>query len=100
MNTKTAKTEKATTATNATTAKTQPGDPARDAGGGKTKVAQGGESAPRLPHERDQSSDSQQTQDGQPPEVGRKAHDDVERGVVDTDRGPEADRVYNDKVKR
>jgi hypothetical protein len=32
--------------------------------------------------------------------VGRKAHDDVERGVVDTDRGPVADRVYNDKVKR
>jgi hypothetical protein len=67
---------------------------------GKTKVEQGGESAPRLPHERDQSSDSQQTQDGGPPEVGRKAHDDVERGVVDTDRGPVADRVYNDKVKR
>ena len=67
---------------------------------GKTKVAQGGESAPRLPHERDQSSDSQQNQDGAAPEVGRQALEDVERGVVDTDRGPVTDRVYNDKVKR
>lgn len=73
-------------------------DPLKDAGGGKTKVQQGGESAPRLPHERDQSSDSQQNQDGS--EMGRKAMEDVERGVVDTDRGPEADRVYNEKVRR
>jgi hypothetical protein len=83
-----------------TRTKTQPSDKTRDENDGKTKVEQGGESAPRLPNERDQSSDSQQTQDGGPPEVGRKAHDDVERGVVDTDRGPVADRVYNDKVKR
>ena len=66
----------------------------------KTRVHQDGEGKPRLPHEHDTSSDSQQTKDGKPPEVGRKAHEDVERGVVDTDRGPEADRVYNDKVKR
>jgi len=79
---------------------TDPKDPSKDAGGGKTKVEQGGESAPRLPHEHDQSSDSQQTPDGKPTRVGRQAHDDVERGVVDTDRGPEADRVYNDKVRR
>ena len=39
-------------------------DPLKDAGGGQTKVEQGGESAPRLPHERDQSSDSQQNQGG------------------------------------
>ena len=77
-----------------------PDDPVRDAGGGNTKVEQGGDSAPRLPHERDQSSDSQEAQDGQPSEVGRKGHDDVERGVVDTDRGPVTDRVYNDKVRR
>ena len=75
-------------------------DPVRDAGGGNTKIEQGGDSAPRLPHERDESSDSQQTQDAQPSEVGRKGHDDIERGVVDTDRGPVTDRVYNDKVKR
>ncbi|MBT2320987.1 hypothetical protein J7E62_01270 [Variovorax paradoxus] len=75
-------------------------DPVKDAGGGKTKVEQGGESAPRLPHERDQSSDSQQNQDGSGAQrVGRKALEDVERGVVDTDRGPVADRTYNDKLK-
>lgn len=68
---------------------------------GKTKVEQGGESAPKLPHERDESSGSQQNQDGSASatEVGRRAHDDVERGVVDTSRGAETDRVYNDKVK-
>ncbi|RZL89134.1 MAG: hypothetical protein EOP82_20780 [Variovorax sp.] len=85
------------TATRKKPAKT---DASTDAGGGKTKVEQGGESAPRLPHEHDQSSDSQENQDGGAPRVGRQALEDIERGVVDTDRGPEADRVYNDKVKR
>jgi len=81
--------------------KAQPTDPLKDAGGGDTKVEQGGESSPRLPHERDQSSDSQQTPDGRPTEVGRQAHEDVERGLVDTDRGLEANRVYKDgKLKR
>ena len=81
--------------------KTAPADPQKDAGGGKTKVEQGGESAPRLPHERDQSSDSQQTQDGQPPRVGRQAQEDVERGLVDTDRALEADSVEGGgKVRR
>jgi len=75
-------------------------DPLKDAGGGKTKVEQGGESAPRLPHERDESSDSQQARDHHPTKTERRAHDDIERGVVDTDRGPVVDRVYNDKVKR
>jgi len=78
----------------------KPRDDLKDAGGGKTKVEQGGESKPRLPHEHDQSSDSQESQGGEPPEVGKRAHEDVERGVVDTDRGPVVDRVYNDKVKR
>lgn len=81
--------------------KAQPATPQKNADGGKTKVAQEGESSPRLPHERDQSSDSQQTPDGRPTEVGRQAHEDVERGLVDTDRGLEANRVYKDgKLKR
>lgn len=81
--------------------KTTQADPLKDAGGGKTKVEQGGESAPRLPHERDQSSDSQQTRDGHPPKVGRQAHEDVERGLVDTDRALEADSVEGGgKVRR
>ncbi len=75
-------------------------DPAKDDESGKTKVSQEGEPAPRLPHEHDQSSDSQENQDGSAPRVGRQAMEDVERGIVDTDRGPVADRVYNDKVKR
>lgn len=78
----------------------KPTDPLKNAEGGKTKVEQGGESAPRLPHEHDQSSDSQQSQGGTPPAVGRQALDDIERGLVDTDRGPVVDQVYNDKVKR
>ena len=78
----------------------KPTDSLENAEGGKTKVEQGGESAPRLPHEHDQSSDSQQSQDGTPPAVGRQALDDIERGLVDTDRGPVVDQVYNDKVKR
>ncbi|MDR6534970.1 hypothetical protein [Variovorax soli] len=73
-------------------------DRPKDAGDGRTQVEQGGESAPRLPHERDQSSDSQQNQGGSA-ERGRKGMEDVERGVVDTDRGPAADRVYNEKLK-
>ena len=71
----------------------------KDPGGGKTQVEQGGESAPRLPHEHDQSSDSQKSADGAPPRVGRQAHEDLERGLVDTDKGPVTDRVYNDKLK-
>ena len=70
----------------------------KDAGTGKTQVEQSGESSPRLPHERDQSSDSQQDQAASSAQ-GRQAMEDVERGLVDTDRGPEADRVYNEKVK-
>ncbi len=80
-------------AKDSTPTRKQPADPQKDAGGGKTKVAQDGESSPRLPHERDQSSDSQQTRDGKPTERGRRAHDDVDRGLVDTDEGLRADKV-------
>jgi len=68
--------------------------------GGMTRSQQGGDSEPRLPHERDESSDSQESQGGEPTEVGKQAHEDVERGIVDTDRGPVTDRVYREKVKR
>lgn len=49
------------------------------------------EAAPRLPHERDESSDSQQSH---PRGVIRQAHEDVERGLVDTDRGTPAHDTY------
>ncbi len=83
--------------------KTAPADPQKDAGGGgKTKVEQGGESAPRLPHEHDQSSDSQQAPDGRPTEVGRQAQAEALSAVWSmTDRGLEANRVYKSgKIKR
>jgi len=86
--------------TDSKTPPTDPSDPLKDAGDGKTKVQQGGEPAPRLPNEHDQSSDSQTSLDGKPSEKGRKAYDDIERGSVDTDRGPVTDRVYNEKVRR
>ncbi len=37
-----------------------------------------------LPHESDQSVESQH--EHEPRDVGRQAHDDIESGVVDTDR--------------
>ncbi|MCW7536378.1 hypothetical protein OOT46_00730 [Aquabacterium sp. A7-Y] len=54
---------------------------------------------PRLPHERDESADSQDQQQPQQDEVMQQAHDDVERGLVDTDRGTVMDKVYNEKLK-
>ena len=48
-------------------------------------------SVPRLPHERDESSDSQQSE---PRAVIRQAHDDLESGRVDTDRGAPAHDAY------
>ena len=46
---------------------------------------------PRLPHERDQSVDMT---DDRPDPVIRQAHDDLARGLRDTDRGPVAERTY------
>lgn len=54
---------------------------------------------PRLPHERDESSDSQRDTAADNASIGRQAHDDLKRGLVDTDRAPVVDRVYNDKVR-
>jgi hypothetical protein len=55
--------------------------------------------APRLPHERDESADSQPSGEPSGKRVGQAAHDDVEQGRVDTDKGPAMDRAY-DKLKR
>jgi len=52
--------------------------------------------APRLPHERDESSDSQHSEPR--PEM-KQAHDDVASGKVDTDRGAPAHEAYQ-KQKR
>lgn len=47
----------------------------------------------RLPHERDQSADQLSTQSASVRRKGRQAHEDVERGLVDTDQGYVAEGV-------
>lgn len=62
-----------------------------------TKVTDAkGEPAPRLPHEHDQSADSA---GAEPQPRIRQAKEDVDRGLVDTDRGPPMDDTYK-KQKR
>lgn len=56
------------------------------------------ERVPRMPHERDESSDSQGASEPSGAGIGQVAHDDIERGLVDTDKGPVMDRTY-DKVR-
>jgi hypothetical protein len=56
-----------------------------------TKSSEGQKAKPRLPHERDESSDSQR-QEARP--IIQRAHDDVESGLVDTDRGTPMNEAY------
>jgi hypothetical protein len=58
---------------------------------GQTRSNVKGETAPRLPHERDESSDSDKNA---PREVIRQAGKDVESGKRATDRSEAADEVY------
>lgn len=53
---------------------------------------------PRMPHERDESADSQSPSEPSGRRVGQAAHEDIERGLVDTDKGPVLDQTY-DKVR-
>ncbi|TAL14757.1 MAG: hypothetical protein EPO01_19225 [Aquabacterium sp.] len=55
------------------------------------------EPAPRLPHEHDESGDSQVSG---PREVIHQAKRDLDAGLVDTDRGPPMDEVYRRNLKR
>ena len=63
---------------------------------GETHSATEGERSPRLPHERDESSDSGQSE---PRDVIRQAHDDIESGKRETDRGEVTDEVYRKTLK-
>lgn len=65
--------------------------------GARTLPSANGEPVPRLPHEHDESSDSQQGTDAEG--VMQQAHADVQRGLVDTDRAPVMDRVYEQQVR-
>lgn len=72
-------------------------NPATGASKGNTVPAQGDkqEKVPRMPHERDESADSQAAQEASGERVGRQASEDIERGLVDTDKGPVLDQAYD-----
>jgi hypothetical protein len=55
------------------------------------QVSIGQDSVPRLPHEHDESADSQTSE---PRAVMQQAAKDLKRGLVDTDRGAEANQTY------
>lgn len=67
---------------------------------GNTVPAQGEtqDQVPRTPNEHDESADSQAAQQSSGERIGKQAQEDVERGLVDTDKGPVLDQVY-DKVR-
>ncbi|HVZ46186.1 MAG TPA: hypothetical protein VHA82_20430 [Ramlibacter sp.] len=52
------------------------------------------ERSPRQPNERDESADSQSRGEASQERMGHIAHDSVERGETDTDRGPVIDDTY------
>lgn len=52
------------------------------------------ERVPRMPHERDESADSQRSSEPSGQRMARAAQEDIERGVVDTDKGPVLDETY------
>ena len=53
---------------------------------------------PRMPHERDESVDSQPRAEPSAERVGDAAASDIDSGRVDTDTGPVMDRTY-DRVR-
>lgn len=67
---------------------------------GETVPAQGEtqQPVPRMPHERDESAQSQASAEPSAQRIGQAAYDDLERGLVDTDKGPVLDKAY-DKVR-
>lgn len=67
---------------------------------GDTRPVQGEtqDRAPRMPHERDESADSQAPGESSGPRMAQAARKDIERGAVDTDTGPVLNQVY-DKVR-
>lgn len=67
---------------------------------GQTVPAQGEtqDAAPKTPHERDESTDSQALREASGSRMGQQAHDDLQQGQVDTDKGPQMDAVY-DKIR-
>jgi hypothetical protein len=54
---------------------------------------------PRLPHERDQSSDNQADHASQDDEMSKKAYQDATGPQQDTSLAPVTDATYNGKVR-
>ncbi len=68
-------------------------EPERDSNEGANPLpTDSGVAGPVLPHERDESVS---TSPAEIPAVGKQAHADVDRGLVDTDRGPGMGRTYD-----
>jgi hypothetical protein len=65
---------------------------------GRTQAGKGGTVAPRLPHERDESSDSQTPANASAQRVGRQAHADLAAGQQDTDRRQETLDELNERT--
>lgn len=65
----------------------------KDRADGKTRPKVKGEPAPRLPHEHDESADSQADRGADVTEQGRRAYEDQVAGRVDTGLGPVLERV-------
>ena len=57
----------------------------------KVLVSVEGKSVARLPHEQDESVDSQS---GDKQKIIQQASADIKRGLTDTDRGEESNRAY------
>ncbi len=73
--------------------------PAKDKGParqGNTTPAQGDkqERSLRAPHERDESADSQAGSEPSAQRTAQLGREDIERGVVDTDKGPVLQETY------
>lgn len=75
---------------------TGPKIPPGQAPQGQTVTVQGEDQhpVPRMPHERDESADSQAAADPSARRMGTLAQKDVERGVPDTTKGAELDATY------
>jgi hypothetical protein len=63
----------------------------------QTVTAQGDRqrAVPRMPHERDESADSQASSEPSTRRMGELAQKDAERGVPDTTKGAETDQTYH-----
>jgi len=65
---------------------------------GQIGVGRGGRRMPRLPHERDESTDGQRQHRDSPDKSMQQASIDVARGLEDTDRGPVIERIEQEHL--